>query len=280
MFKRMPLATRVLLALNVALFVVSTYWPEFGLTYLLALYNVASDAFQPYQLVSHMFMHAGTFHLFFNMFALVSFGGQLEKLWGWRRFLIFYFVTGLGAAALHLSVGYVELQSHLSDLPVQERVELLERLNDEGAKVLRRGQNYVEAFDAKANFMLNIPTVGASGAIFGLLLGFAMLFPDAKLALIFFPVPVKAKYMMPFMMGLELYLGVKSFSWDNMAHFAHLGGALFGFLLIWLWLKPRMPAIVEEMVRREAAKQGVQLPPPRHNPYGGRPPLQQGPGQA
>ncbi|MDX1667083.1 MAG: rhomboid family intramembrane serine protease [Saprospiraceae bacterium] len=228
---------------------------------LLALHYPGSDKFQPFQIATHFFMHANLAHLFFNMFALVMFGSALEMLWGAKKFLFFYFVCAFGAAVLHMGYEHYnisQLQStveQFSSNPTYENYWAffddvpLDRLNPEyresvdqvgsalrsgGERVVSRGVDLMRQF---VEFKMDIPVVGASGAIYGLLLAFGMYFPNAELMLIFLPIPIKAKYFIPFLMLAELYLGVNQFSWDNIAHFAHLGGALTGFLLILYWRK-------------------------------------------
>lgn len=174
----------------------------------MALFAFGSDFFKPYQLVTHMFMHGGFWHLFFNMYTLMIFGSVLEHAWGSRKFLIFYFVTGLGAALCHNLVLHFEFEHFMN---IGKTVEAIN--------------------------VLRTPTVGASGAIYGVLLGFAMLFPNAELRLIFVPfIPVKAKWMVLVFAGIELLTGVSGTA-DGIAHFAHLGGMLFGWLLILYWKK-------------------------------------------
>ena len=232
-----------------------------------ALYYPTSPNFQPYQIVTHFFMHGGLAHLFFNMFALVMFGSALEQLWGPKRFLFFYIFCAIGGAVLHTFATYYEMNalenaviayqaapSHEAYFSFFNNYEELKNvLNAYGNKqftevALGLKDGLPNASQASIDFIqqvadgynkakASIPVVGASGAIFGLLLGFGMLFPNVELMLIFFPVPIKAKYFIPIMMAIELFLGVNQFSWDNIAHFAHLGGALFGFLLIWYWQK-------------------------------------------
>ena len=232
-----------------------------------ALYYPTSPNFRPYQIVTHFFMHGGLAHLFFNMFALVMFGSALESLWGPKRFLFFYIFCAIGGAALHTAATFYEMNalenavavyqaapSHEAYFTFFNEYEDLKRvLNAYGNKQFAEialglkdglsgaGQASVDFVQQVSvgfnNAKAAIPVVGASGAIFGLLLGFGMLFPNVELMLIFFPVPVKAKYFIPILMAIELFLGVNQFSWDNIAHFAHLGGAFFGFLLIWYWRK-------------------------------------------
>jgi len=167
----------------------------------LAMFFPTSDFFRPYQIITHMFMHAGIGHLFFNMFALFMFGPPLEVLWGPKRFLFYYFFCGFGALILHLFVKYLEIYYF-------------------GGHI----------------WEINVPMLGASGAIFGLLLGFGMKFPETRLMLLIPPIPIKAKYFVLFIAALELFLGLSRMS-TGIAHFAHLGGALFGFLLILYWSK-------------------------------------------
>ena len=198
----------------------------------LGLHFFLSPQFQPYQLVTHIFMHAGFMHLFFNMFALWMFGRVLESVWGPKRFFIYYFVTGLGAAALHLFVSYIEYQSLLSKMSPEQ----IQWVMDEGRSLFQKGQNFSDPLMGQLNLLMNIPTVGASGAVYGVLLGFGMLFPNTQLFLLFPPIPIKAKY---FVIGyglIELYLGFAN-PGSNVAHFAHLGGMLFGFLMIRYWNK-------------------------------------------
>jgi membrane associated rhomboid family serine protease len=201
-----------------------------NLNWTLGLFYWGSENFEPYQLVTHMFMHGGFAHLFFNMFALWMFGRVLENVWGPKRFFIYFFVTGLGAAFLHLLVNHIQIQSLISQMS-QEQVNIV---MERGFSALKSNQNFTDPNMAKLNLSMNIPTVGASGAVFGVLLAFGMLFPNTQLLLIFPPIPIKAKY---FVIGygiLELVLGVTQ-PGSNVAHFAHLGGMIFGFILIKYW---------------------------------------------
>lgn len=167
----------------------------------LALFYPTSPYFQPIQIVTHMFMHADFMHLFFNMFALFMFGPPLEIKWGPQRFLFYYLFTGFGAMGLQMFVRYLELQS-----------------------------------GSISPYAANVPMLGASGAVFGILLGFGMNFPNVQIQLLFPPIPMKAKYFVMLFAGIELFLGFSNFN-TGVAHFAHLGGALFGFLLILYWRK-------------------------------------------
>ena len=165
----------------------------------LAMFYPTSEFFQPFQIVTHMFMHANIEHLFFNMFGLFMFGPPLEQAFGEKRFLLYYFITGFGALALYLFVRFIEL-------------------------------NYMGAPPS----MIHTPMLGASGAIFGLLAGYGTLYPNRQIMLLIPPIPMKAKYMVLIYGAIELFLGVGPFD-TGIAHFAHLGGALFGFFLIMYW---------------------------------------------
>lgn len=232
-FGGIPLVVKNLLIINaLALLAGFVFQSSLGLDLnrILGLYYFQSDFFKPYQIVTHMFMHGGLFHLFFNMFALFMFGRVLESVWGSKRFFIYYFFTGLGAAALHTLVNFIEVQSLLAKL-TPEQIEIVK---NQGPELWASGRNYLDESMAAYNRALNIPTVGASGAVFGVLLAFGMLFPNTQLMLIFPPIPMKAKYFVIIYGALELYLGFANHG-GNIAHFAHLGGMLFGFILIKYW---------------------------------------------
>jgi rhomboid-like protein len=223
LFKSAPAVT-ILLGINIALFLL-TYLMDGqnnSLIFKLGLFYFDSPEFSPYQIITHMFMHGGFAHLLFNMFALLTFGSQLEALWGSKRFLIFYAITGLGAVLLHQAVQAYEVYQFAGSF------------TPGSGYGLQPGYAFSGPL-APLNDQYLAPVVGASGAIFGLLLGFGVLFPNAKLLLLFFPVPIKAKFVIPVLILIELFLGVRNFSIDNIAHFAHLGGALFGFILVKIW---------------------------------------------
>lgn len=205
-----------------------------NLNRVLGLYYFESSQFKPFQLVTHIFMHGGIAHLFFNMFALFMFGRVLEQVWGSKRFFIYYFFTGIGAALLHTFVLFLEAKSIMANLS-PEQIALVK---SEGTAIYLQGKNYMHQGMASLNLLFNIPTVGASGAVFGVLLAFGMYFPNTVLMLIFPPIPIKAKYFVMIYGGIELYLGFTQ-SNSNIAHFAHLGGMLFGFILIKIWAKRR-----------------------------------------
>jgi membrane associated rhomboid family serine protease len=166
------------------------------------------------------------------MFALWMFGKILENVWGAKRFLTYYLITALGAAALHLGVSQYEIMSLQSQINPNDLNILLEN----GKQVLEGNQNYTHPLMGKLNLLINTPTVGASGAVFGILLAFGMLFPNTLLY-IYFAIPIKAKYFVMIYGALELYSGLSNNPADNVAHFAHLGGMLFGYILLKYWQK-------------------------------------------
>ena len=178
-----------------------------------ALFYPTSPFFHWWQPVTHMFMHGGFWHLFFNMYTLWIFGSVLERVWGAKKFLLFYFVTGLGAALVHTGVEWLEVQYWLMKV----------------ADGLYAGQSAIDVIKMT-------PTVGASGAIYGVLMGYAMLYPDSILRLIFPPIALKAKWFVLIFAAIELVTGMTG-TGGGIAHFAHLGGLIFGFLLIIFWKK-------------------------------------------
>ncbi|MCX6253441.1 MAG: rhomboid family intramembrane serine protease [Bacteroidia bacterium] len=198
----------------------------------LGLYFPKSEQFMPLQIVTHMFMHGGIAHLFFNMYALYIFGQVLENVWGPKRFFIFYMVCGLGAALTHELVIAFQY-NHLAQSLSPGNLQLV--LN-EGTALFKKGQGFTDPVMLNLQMLLNTPTVGASGAIFGVLLAFGVLFPNTQLMLIIPPIPIRAKYFVMFYGALELYLAVTQ-PGSNIAHAAHLGGMLFGYLLIRYWRK-------------------------------------------
>ncbi|HPT20485.1 MAG TPA: rhomboid family intramembrane serine protease [Bacteroidales bacterium] len=199
---------------------------------ILGLYFPKSEKFMPVQIVTHMFMHGGFLHLLFNMYALYMFGQVLEQVWGPKRFFIYYIICGLGAALTHEVVIAFQYNNLLKELtPDQIQVVL-----DEGAAYLSQGQVFTDQSMKNLQILLNTPTVGASGAIFGVLLAFGVLFPNTELMLIFPPIPFKAKYFVMVYGAIELYLAIEQ-PGSNIAHAAHLGGMLFGYILIRYWRK-------------------------------------------
>jgi len=235
-FRNIPPVVKNLLIINVLMFLATfALQQNMDIRTELGLYNFKSEHFRPYQIVTYMFMHGDFFHLLFNMFALVMFGSILERIWGAKRFLIFYFVTGIGAVVLYSIVNYIEYMGYVSQLTTSD----LNEIREHGREVFMNSQRYRDDIMNNVNASLNTPMVGASGALFGVMTAFGVLFPNTELIMLFFPVPIKAKYFIPLMILLELYLGVMQFSGDNVAHFAHLGGAVIGFILLKIWQKKR-----------------------------------------
>ncbi len=230
-FTFLPPVIKNLLIINFLMFMGTTVFSGMGLNLVkwFALYFPASPNFMPHQLVTHMFMHGDFGHVFFNMFALWIFGTALENLWGSKRFLIFYMVTGLGASLVHMGVHAIQYYDAINHL-TPEMMDLVEK---EGYSVMMSGQAYKDQYLNLYNQMLNVPTLGASGAVFGILLAFGMTFPNQYIYL-YFLLPIKAKWFVIIYGGLELYNGIM-YTNDGIAHFAHLGGMLFGYLLIRYW---------------------------------------------
>ena len=186
------------------------------------IYYIDSPAFRPWQLITHMFLHGGWTHIIFNMFALYSFGNIVEYVMTSKRFLAFYFICGLGAVALQLLVQGIEVYSITGHFTLSSP-EL-------DSSYLQYGDSAMKLYS-----IYHFPMVGASGAISGVLLAFRLFYPNAELMIMFIPVPIKAKYVIPFYILLSIYLGVAQVAGDNVAHFAHLGGALLGFILVKAW---------------------------------------------
>lgn len=199
----------------------------------LGLYFPKSEAFMPVQILTHMFMHGGFLHLFFNMYALFLFGQVLEATWGPKRLLVYYLITGLGAALTHEIVIGIQYYSLVSNLDPSS----VEFAHQKAAEYLQNGipaREFVDADLVRLIELLITPTVGASGAVFGILLAFGVLFPNTQLMLLIPPMPIKAKYFVMIYGGIELYLAIAQ-PGSNIAHTAHLGGMLFGYILIRYW---------------------------------------------
>ncbi len=235
---RITETVKQLLIINIIFFVGTMVVPQ-ALTYL-ALYFPENPSFQFWQPLTHMFMHGGIGHIFFNMFALYSFGVVLEQMWGAKKFIFFYISCGLGAALLHIGVNYILYYQGMSLLLEHgySKPEIISSIIE--AKYITQWLDFmplsqIESF-VSAYYS---PAVGASGAIYGLLVAFAFMFPNAELMLMFIPVPIKAKYFVPIILAVDLFLGLKGnaifSSGSGIAHFAHIGGALVGFLMMWYW---------------------------------------------
>jgi membrane associated rhomboid family serine protease len=232
----LPPAVKNLLIIN-GLFFLATYVLKdrgiANLTQTFGLYFPLSENFRPYQFLTYMFMHADLNHIFFNMLSLWMFGSTIENLWGWKRFSIFYGVTAFGGALLYLAVKYFQIHQLQLQLPP----ELFSAIVN-GATSISEPEgsvNFNKAIELYS--LINIPVIGASGAVYGVLLAFGMMFPNTEIIMLFLPIPIKAKYLVFIMGALELFLGISNTSGDNVAHFAHLGGMLFGFILVKFWNK-------------------------------------------
>ncbi len=217
--REFPAVTKNLLAINVLMFIATIVLrrQDIDLNNLLGLHLFIAQDFKPYQLVTYMFMHGGVMHLFFNMFALFMFGRVLETVWGPRRFLTYYMLTGVGAGILQQIVQYIYFETSLS---MYSGVTI-------APNVVISMAEYLNLWN----------TVGASGAVYGVLLAFAMMFPNERLFIMPFPFPIKAKYFVIMYGVIELISGLSPRAGDNVAHFAHLGGMLFGLILILYWRK-------------------------------------------
>lgn len=226
-----PTAVKNIIIINVVI-MLATMFKESLMVSRFALWFPASPYFEWWQPVTHLFMHGGFFHLFFNMYTLFIFGSVLERVWGPKKFLIFYFVTGLGAAAVHMGVQWFEYNSALKAIGMTAGEASI--WADEIAQSIDAGATMIPSWSS----VLFTPTVGASGAIYGILMGYAMLYPDSIMRLVFPPIALKAKWFVLIFAGLELLLGVSS-TGGGIAHFAHLGGLIFGFILIIYWKKKR-----------------------------------------
>ena len=201
-YEKLPDVTKNLIILNAVVFLATSL--NGGLLPILGLYSIFDERFNPYQLVTHLFTHANLMHIFFNMFTLYMFGRVLENVLGPKRFAMLYFATGLGAVLLNVFLDFLQLQGIIN-------------------------------FNTDVNISFSI---GASGAVYGIMVAFAMLFPNTEL-LIYFIVPLKAKVFIPLLILAEIYMEVSRSPGDNVGHAAHLGGALIGFIVIKIWSKDR-----------------------------------------
>ncbi len=268
----LPPVVKNLLIINVLMFIAMIALRNsigIDLNDLLGLHWFGSEKFHYYQIITYMFMHANFEHILFNMFAVWMFGNAIENVWGSKRFLIYYLITGIGAAALHYGIIYFEtireftgvidiflnnpspetLQAFYTTYGFEinngsrmfsvfnEAVPYLENVLNGSSDSTSIEKSYDFMVTYK-QFYLNAPTVvGASGSLFGILLAFGMMFPNAELFLMFIPIPIKAKYFVAGYGAIELFSGIANNPLDNVAHFAHLGGLITGFILIKFWQK-------------------------------------------
>lgn len=253
-FSQMPIIVKNIIIINVLVFLVQNALGPKVDDYL-ALHYIQSPLFKWWQLFTHMFMHGGVAHIFFNMFALWMFGSVLENVFGPRKFLMFYLICGLGAAACHLGVlglqfynfnsAFLYYQQHPT---ITEYANFLKKANATGpvfSHILKFwadtpdcsncAQQSIEKINELYMLKINEATVGASGAVFGLLFAFGYLFPNTELMLLFPPIPIKAKWFVTGYAAIELYMGIQNSASDNIAHFAHLGGMLFAFIILRIW---------------------------------------------
>lgn len=262
MFGRITPVVKNLLIINVGIYLISSFL-KIDINGLLSLKNLYSDHFMPLQFVSYMFLHGSMWHLFSNMFGLFIFGPLLEQFWGPKRFLIFYMVTGIGAGILYSGINYLETRNlekaivqYNSDPSPAEFKYVLEKKahidvmgNPELSNFLDdydehpANETYISESKQTLNqafyFISNSQMIGASGAIFGILFAFGMLFPNTQLMLLFPPIPIKAKYFVAIYGLYELFSGIQPAAGDNVAHFAHLSGALVAFVLLKIWQRDR-----------------------------------------
>ncbi|WP_400073651.1 rhomboid family intramembrane serine protease [Zobellia russellii] len=236
---RLTEAIKHLLIINILFFVATSLYGD-QMYQWFSLWFPKNENFAFYQIVTHMFMHGGFMHIAFNMYALWAFGTPLEQMWGRNKFLFFYFSAGLGSALIHTGVNYYYFNEGMQALVNSGMTE------SSIMEIISSGQYSPDWYNIASkstidNFLsaYNTPAVGASGAIYGVLVAFGMMFPNSELFLMFIPVPVKAKYFIPILIGLDLFSGVTGYSLfgQGIAHFAHIGGALFGFLMMWYWKK-------------------------------------------
>lgn len=235
MMNRMTDAVKHLIIINVIVFV-ATYFLKMGFSDSLALYFPENENFGYWQYLTHMFTHGGVMHIVFNMYALWAFGTPLEQMWGRNKFLFFYFSAGLGAGLIYTAVNYYQfnaLYDQLTAIGVSSSdIQSMLDTGSYNSSILDRISS-----DKLSEFygLYHTPAVGASGAVYGILVAFGMTFPNAKLALIFFPVPISAKYFIPLIILGDLFFGLTGYSVGNIAHFAHIGGALIGFIIAFYW---------------------------------------------
>ena len=260
MFRLTPVVKNLLI-INVVVYLLQNVLSDFNLTEILALHRLGSDDFRPYQFFTYMFAHGGFGHILFNMLGLVFLGPLLEQFWGSKKFVIFYLVTGIGAALIYTGIELVEAQMLKSDVEtylaapsadgfavfvdensryfkstIYDFVDEFGANPDNPAFIERSKQQVVSLYD----FVTSTGSmIGASGAIYGILMAFGLLFPNTQLMLIFPPIPVKAKYLVLFLGGYAIWAGFSRNPGDPVAHFAHLGGMIFAFIMIKYWQTKR-----------------------------------------
>lgn len=233
---RITEAVKHLIIINVILFIVPQLVQGVDLQSMFALYFPENEKFGIWQFATHMFMHGGFSHILFNMYGLWAFGTPLEQMWGRNKFLFFYLSAGLGAGIIYTLVNYYQFNS------IYDQLVSIGLSSNDIQNILTTGSYNNTILETISESKLNefyatyhTPAVGASGAIYGVLVAFGLSFPNAKLALIFFPVPIAAKYFIPVIILGDLFFGMTKYSIGNVAHFAHIGGAIIGFIIAWYW---------------------------------------------
>ena len=229
-------AIKHLIIINVILFVVPQLL-KLDFTNILALHYPKNDHFGIWQYATHMFMHGSFSHIFFNMYGLWAFGTPLEQMWGKNKFIFFYFSAGIGAGLIYTLANYYQFNGIYEQLinfglSANDVQNILNIGSYNDSRILLSNEEMIKFYS-----LYHTPAVGASGAVYGVLVAFGLYFKDAKLALLFFPVPIAAKYFIPFIILGDLFFGMTKYSIGNIAHFAHVGGALIGFLIAWYWKK-------------------------------------------
>ena len=258
---RLTPVVKNLLIINVVFFIIQNLFTGFNFTEMVSLWKFGSVNFAPYQFVTYMFAHGGLMHILFNMLGLVFLGPLLEQFWGPKKFLIFYLITGIGAGILYNGIEYYNVSGVKHDVEnyvvnpdpesfnalivehiqsanpdIYEFIELYAK-NPDNDQLKERSKSYArQLYNEKHNFG---SMLGASGAIYGILMAFGLLFPNTELMLLFPPIPVKAKYLVLVLGGIALYSGLNRSADDVTAHFAHLGGMVFAFIMIQIWKNDR-----------------------------------------
>lgn len=260
MFARMTPMVKNLLLITVAAYLIPSLLGWNNINAILGLWHVSSPNFQPYQFFTYMFAHGGLMHLLFNMLGLIFLGPTLEQFWGPKRFLAFYLITGIGAGVFYEGVKYSQsipmknkVEAYMANpnpddfaiyvgryvnYPSEEIYDFIDAYseNPTNRNYVRESKVVVEAIYSQR---INVPMVGASGAIYGILMAFGLLFPNTRLMLLFPPIPIKAKYFVLILGGMAIYSEFSSTAGDNVAHLAHLGGMIFAFIMIKIWSKDR-----------------------------------------
>lgn len=235
-----PAVTKNLLIINGLFFLATFVFGQTGtdLGTILGAFYPESVNFRPWQIITHMFMHApfpNISHILFNMFALWMFGSTVEHALGAKKFLILYFAAGLGSFVLFNFTNYLQVEN-LKPIVEASGVNIQDLILNASDPNYRVNTTNIEATRELAAYY-RTPMVGASGAIYGILVAFGVLYPNAKLALIFLPIPVKAKYFIPVLIAIEFFMAIQNYAWNPIAHFAHIGGAIIGFILVRSWKK-------------------------------------------